>query len=276
MKKKFALNNLKRNTLIGLTVNLLYAIGNCAVGIATSTWWFITLGVYYLTLSLARAGVLLIHKKADGIFQKENLAKILTGYLLVFLSLCLTGIITLSAIDGRGTHYHEIIMIAIAAYTFTKVPLAIAGLVKSRKVQSPTIKTLRNISFADGFVSIYSLQRSMLVSFPGMRPEEIKIFNILTGTAVWLLVLILGINLIGGKRITMAKAKIVKKIEKISDAVTGGYKKIEKGVVDGYKKVESTAVNSYTKIEDKFVDSFLTKDGETVEQAKERIKKDIK
>ncbi len=74
----------------------------------------------------------------------------------------------------------------------------------------------------------------------------------------------------------MAKAKIVKKTEKISDTVTGGYKKIEKGVVDGYKKVESTAVNGYTKIEDKFVDSFLTKDGETVEQAKERIKKDIK
>jgi uncharacterized protein YutE (UPF0331/DUF86 family) len=43
--------------------------------------------------------------------------------------------------------------------------------------------------------------------------------------------------------------------------------------VDGYKKIEKAVVTGYTKIEDKFVDSFLTKDGETVEEAKERLKK---
>lgn len=59
----------------------------------------------------------------------------------------------------------------------------------------------------------------------------------------------------------MAKSKLVKGIEKISDGVVDGYKKIETGVVDGY-----------TKIEDKFVDAFLTKDGESVEEAKERLK----
>lgn len=59
----------------------------------------------------------------------------------------------------------------------------------------------------------------------------------------------------------MAKSKIVNNIKKISESVTEGYKKIETGVVDGY-----------TKIEDKFVDAFLTKDGETVEEAKNRLK----
>ena len=51
-------------------------------------------------------------------------------------------------------------------------------------------------------------------------------------------------------------------------------KKIEKGVVDGYKKNEHGVVKGYTKIEDKFVDAYLTKDGETVEEAKERLKKE--
>ena len=46
---------------------------------------------------------------------------------------------------------------------------------------------------------------------------------------------------------------------------------IEKAVVDGYKKVEESVVGRYKKIEDKFVDTFLKKDGETVEEAKERI-----
>ncbi|MBQ7034751.1 MAG: hypothetical protein IJN34_03340 [Clostridia bacterium] len=63
----------------------------------------------------------------------------------------------------------------------------------------------------------------------------------------------------------MAKSKIVQANEKIADAVTGGYKKIEKGVVEGY-----------TKIEDKFVDAYLTKEGETIEEAKERLKKEHK
>ena len=61
----------------------------------------------------------------------------------------------------------------------------------------------------------------------------------------------------------MAKSKIVKANEKIAEKVVGSYKKIEKGVVEGY-----------TKIEDKFVDQFLTHDAETVEEAKERLKRE--
>ncbi len=63
----------------------------------------------------------------------------------------------------------------------------------------------------------------------------------------------------------MAKSKLVK-----------ANKKIEKTVVDGYKKVEQAVVGTYTKIEDGFVDRYLTKDGETVEEAKQRLKKESK
>jgi hypothetical protein len=44
--------------------------------------------------------------------------------------------------------------------------------------------------------------------------------------------------------------------------------------VDGYKKIEQGVTAGYTKIEDKFVDAYLTKDGETVEEAKARLKKE--
>ena len=70
----------------------------------------------------------------------------------------------------------------------------------------------------------------------------------------------------------MAKSKLVKANEKIAGKVVSGYKTIENGVVDGYKAIENGAVGVYTKIEDKFVDQFLTKDGETVEDAKARLK----
>lgn len=48
-------------------------------------------------------------------------------------------------------------------------------------------------------------------------------------------------------------------------------KKIEESVVGGYKKIEETVVSGYKKVEDKFVDTFLKHDGETIDEAKERL-----
>jgi len=58
----------------------------------------------------------------------------------------------------------------------------------------------------------------------------------------------------------MSVAKLVKANEKIAE-----------GVVSGYKKIEDGAVNGFNKMADKFVDTFLAKEGETVEEAKERM-----
>lgn len=59
----------------------------------------------------------------------------------------------------------------------------------------------------------------------------------------------------------MAKSKLVKANKKIAEKVT-----------DTFGKIEDTVVGGYTKIEDAFVDRYLTKDGETVEEAKVRLK----
>lgn len=61
----------------------------------------------------------------------------------------------------------------------------------------------------------------------------------------------------------MAKSKLVQASKKIEEKVVGAYKKIEDGVVGTYQKVENG-----------FVDRYLTKDGETVEEAKMRLKKE--
>ena len=51
-------------------------------------------------------------------------------------------------------------------------------------------------------------------------------------------------------------------------------KKIEKGVVDGFVKIRDNVTGSYEKIENKFVDNYLTREGETIEDAKKRLKED--
>lgn len=70
----------------------------------------------------------------------------------------------------------------------------------------------------------------------------------------------------------MGKSKLIKVSEKIADEVTSSFKKMSDGVVSGFKKINDTVVNDYTKIENKFVDQYLAKDGESVEDAKKRLK----
>lgn len=253
---------LVRSPYASLIYNIVYALTNCVVGLANKSRWFTLIGAYYAILAITRYSVLQIQKRAKHNLDTELFSKKITGFLFIVLSFCLIGINILSAHKDRGTVFHKIIMITIATYTFSKITFAVIGIVKAKKVSSPIIKTLRNISFADAFVSIYAMQRSMLVSFPGMELNTIRLFNILLGTAVWLIILLLGINLIGGRCVELAKSKLVQANDKITKAVTKGYKKIEKGVVDGY-----------TKIEDKFIDMYLAKDGESLEEAKKGLKK---
>ena len=51
------------------------------------------------------------------------------------------------------------------------------------------------------------------------------------------------------------------------------YKAVEEGVVGAYKAVEKGAVDAYRKVEDTMVDKLFRKEGETVEQAKDRLSK---
>ena len=51
------------------------------------------------------------------------------------------------------------------------------------------------------------------------------------------------------------------------------YKAVEEGVVGAYKAVEKGAVDAYHKVEDTMVDKLFRKEGETVEEAKDRLRK---
>lgn len=70
----------------------------------------------------------------------------------------------------------------------------------------------------------------------------------------------------------MAKSKFVKANETIAKNVTGAFGAVEDAVVGGYKAVETAVTGGYGKIEDAFVDRYLTKDGESVEEAKARLR----
>ena len=175
--------------LASLSFNIAFATYHLGMGLITRSWWLLTLGSYYLILSVVRFAVLRTK-------SKERFITKLTGWMLMVLSIPLVGTVVLSVVEDRGHRLHMIVMIAMAAYAFTKITLATIKLIKARRSTSATLITLRNISFADGFVSIFALQRSMLVSFEGMSETEIVIMNAALGSAVCVTLFLLGLNLI--------------------------------------------------------------------------------
>ena len=64
-----------------------------------------------------------------------------------------------------------------------------------------------------------------------------------------------------------------KAYQTIEDGVVGAYEKIEDAVVSGYKKVERGAVSGFGKLTDKLVEKLFSREGETVEETKERLRK---
>ena len=180
--------------LASLLFNIAFATYHLVMGMVTSSWWLFTLGSYYLVLSIVRFVVLRFKS------EERFIAKF-AGWMLILLSIPLAGTVILSVVRDRGHERHMIVMIALAAYAFAKITLATIKLIKARRSTSATLITLRNISFADAFVSIFALQRSMLVSFEGMTEAEIVIMNATLGSAVCVIVFLLGLNLVRNRKI---------------------------------------------------------------------------
>lgn len=180
-------------SLASLSFNAAFAIYNLVLGLVTGSLWLLTLGSYYLVLGVVRFVVL--HYK-----DRERFITKFTGWMLIILSLPLIGTVILSVVKDRGHELHMIVMIAMAAYAFTKITLATINFIKARRSTSAALIALRNISFANAFVSIFALQRSMLVSFKGMSETEIVIMNASLGSAVCVIVFLLGLNMINNKK----------------------------------------------------------------------------
>ena len=171
-----------------LAFNIVFSAYYLVFGIVDGSWWLLALGVYYLILSAVRFVVL----KCKG---GERFLRCFTGWMLMALSLPLAATVILSVVRDRGHKIHTIVMIAIAAYAFTRITLATVNLIRSRRSTSDRVVTLRRISFADAFVSIFALQRSMLVSFEGMTEAQIRIMNAVIGSLVCVTVFLLGLGL---------------------------------------------------------------------------------
>lgn len=188
----------QRFARLSLAGNVLYAVYHGALGVWYGSLWFLALCAFYSILAVVRLDAMLCGRRetsrpehASGVFVMYG-----SGLMLLLLSAALAGIVFISLSQHRATAYGEITMIAIAAYTFSKITAAAVRAVRRRRDPSPVCAVLCRIGNAEAAASVVTLQRSMLVSFGHADPAWIDRMNAMTGAAACLLILAFGIRLI--------------------------------------------------------------------------------
>lgn len=178
--------------------NLLYALYHCILGIMNHSLWFISLCAFYGILATTRFSAVLCERNHHELLSDDTEIFVIkfSGILLALLSFVLATVNYISLSQNIASRHEEIIMITIATYTFYKITMAIVKAIKHPKNSSPLLCALRNISYAEVATSVLTLQRSMLVSFGRINAKQIHFMNSITGAAVCLFVLILGLSMI--------------------------------------------------------------------------------
>lgn len=183
-----------------LGVNTAYAIFQLYLGVYHGTFWYCSIGAYYLCLVLMR-WLLLRHtaRHVGGERLYDELRKYrICGWVFLVINLYIS-VITLFMIKFERTfEHHMITTIAMAAYTFGALSLAIVNVIKFRKYKSPVFSASKAISLTAACVSMLTLESTMLTTFGSttVSDGEKKLLLALTGAGVCAFVIAAAIYMI--------------------------------------------------------------------------------
>lgn len=147
--------------------NTLYGVFQLWLGFYHHTFWFYSLGAYYICLGIMRF-FLVRHtsRYAPGERMRSELVKYRAcGWVFLVMNLALSLIVFFMVYWNRTFRHHMITTIAMAAYTFVAFAFAIVNVVKYRKYNSPAFSASKAISLASALVSMLTLESTMLTTF---------------------------------------------------------------------------------------------------------------
>ena len=186
-------------------VNLAYAALQLALYLRHRSWWYLAMTVYYFLLFLMRLVlVFYIGRNEPGSRPRRelHLTRFCGGGILV-LSTILAGVITLTIQDHRFPQHNMIVGIAMAAYTFLVLGLAVYHLFSYRRYNSPAIMAYVDVSLASGLVSLLNLTAAMLATFGEGTETQLTFYIRVTaasGALIYVLVLLLALQMLRSAR----------------------------------------------------------------------------
>ena len=183
----------------GLVLNIVFAVFNGVVGIRSRSAWYVTLSVFHGFLSLMRFSAIRYEKRDFG-GRTEERAKAeirvyrYCGILLIIMTIALAGAVILLINSKGGKSYPGYTIFVVAMYTFYKVIAAVINVIKAGKLKSPLLMAIRNIGYVNACVSLLFLQTAMFASFGEGSAELEILMNGLTGVAVCVMTLAVGVR----------------------------------------------------------------------------------
>ena len=197
-----------------LAWNALYGLFQLWLGFYHHTFWFYSLGAYYICLGVMRF-FLARHttRYAPGERMRDELVKYRAcGIVFLPMNLALALIVFFMVYWNRTFEHHMITTIALAAYTFTSMAVAIINFVKYRKYNSPVFSAAKAISLAAALVSMLTLESTMLTTFSDgtMTTVEQKWMLGATGGAISVLIIATAIYMIvvGTKKLKLLESEV--------------------------------------------------------------------
>ena len=196
-----------------LAWNVLYAIFQLWLGFYHNTFWFYSIGAYYICLAMMRFFLLLHTRKyTPGERLRSEFVKYRAcGWIFLAMNLSLAVIVFFMVYWNRTFNHHMITAIAMAAYTFTAFTVAIVNVIRYKKYQSPVFSASKAISFAAACVSMLTLTSTLLTTFSNgtMGEMEQKMMLGGVGVAVSCTVVSMAIRMIvkGTKNLKMIKQR---------------------------------------------------------------------
>ncbi|MBQ8684987.1 MAG: hypothetical protein IJ514_02300 [Clostridia bacterium] len=200
---------------VSLVISVGYSVYNGVIALMLPSLWYGALAAYYILLVAMRGGITLYHGKNRGKEGDElvELKKYRTSGILLVVTILALSIAILQMVAANEGFVHMGLMIYVAAtYTFYKITMSIVNLVRANKQTGYTIRALRDINLADAAVSVLALQTAMFHSF-GDEGLNTGLANALTGAAVCLVVLTLGVMMIVSANKKLKQVKNTKEIQ---------------------------------------------------------------
>ena len=197
-----------------LAWNALYGLFQLWLGFYHHTFWFYSIGAYYICLGVMRFFLLLHTRKyAPGEKMQTELVKYRAcGCVFLLMNLALALIIFFMVYWNRTFEHHMITAIAMAAYTFTAFTVAIVNVIKYKKHNSPVFSAAKAISLAAALVSMLTLESTMLTTFSDgtMTAVEQKWMLGATGGAISVLIIATAVYMIvvGTKKLKLLESEV--------------------------------------------------------------------
>ncbi len=175
-------------------INFAYGCFKIVSGVLLGSAWIGCDGIYNMAQSLVQLFQILRRKYAKTL-ERQWKSYRFCGVLILLMHLTLIGIVFQMVNWNRAEEHGQIMVITTAFFAFYKIINSFISIAKDRKHIRPVDSSIRMLNLAQAFFAIFSLQASMFHTF-GTGENWEHGMNIMTGCAVCLLIVSIGIYMI--------------------------------------------------------------------------------